>query len=85
MNKTAVLYSNTAPSAQQEQKFLEFLTGRYEGEISLVWKQMDLPEGGFRLQIGSEVFDWSAAGRLSQLKEALRQALYPEVWEETAQ
>ena len=74
MNKTAVLYSNTAPSAQQEQKFLEFLAGRYEGEISLVWKQADLPEGSFRLQIGSEVFDWSAAGRLSQLKEALRQA-----------
>ena len=28
MNKTAVLYSNTAPSAQQEQKFLEFVKNR---------------------------------------------------------
>ena len=72
MNKTGVLYSNTPPSRVQEERFVEFLSARYNGKVSLVWKHADLPEGSFRLKIGSEVFDWSAAGRLSQLKETLR-------------
>ena len=71
MNKKAVLYSNTPPSDSQKQKFTEFLSIKHGGNISLTWKKEELPEGSFRLQVGSEVYDWSAAGRLLQLKEAL--------------
>ena len=69
--KTAVLYSNTPPSDEQEKKFIDFLKQRYNEDISLVWKKTDIPEGGFKLEIGSEVFDWSIDGRLAQFKEAL--------------
>ena len=69
--QTAVLYSNTPPSDEQEKKFIDFLKQRYNEGISLVWKKTDIPEGGFKLEIGSEVFDWSIDGRLAQFKEAL--------------
>ena len=69
--KTAILYSNTPPSEAQEQKFRVFLKEKYGEEISLIWKQDHSPEGGFKLVIGSEVYDWSLNGRFLQLKEAL--------------
>ena len=69
--QTAVLYSNTPPSDEQEKKFIDFLKQRYNEDIPLVWKKTDIPEGGFKLEIGSEVFDWSIDGRLAQFKEAL--------------
>ncbi len=69
--KEAVLYSNTPPTAEQEKRFLEFLTGKYGDDICLVYKKDDNLEGGFRLSVGDEVYDWSKEGRFSQLKEAL--------------
>lgn len=71
MNKTAVLYSNVPPSQSQEAKFKEFLSQNYHEEIELIWKKTDSPEGEFRLQVGSELYDWSPSGRLMQFKEAL--------------
>lgn len=44
---------------------------KYDEDFTLVWKKDDSIEGGFRLQVGSEVYDWSIGGRLSQFKEAL--------------
>ncbi len=69
--KTAVLYSDTPPNDNQEQKFLEFLKQKYNDDISLVWKKTDTLNGGFKLSVGSEIYDWSIDGRLSQFKEAL--------------
>ncbi|MBQ8001002.1 MAG: F0F1 ATP synthase subunit alpha [Ruminococcus sp.] len=71
MSKTAVLYSNTPPNETQEARFKEFLSQKYKEEISFVWKKDDSLQGGFRLQVGSEMYDWSAEGRLSQFKEVL--------------
>ncbi len=71
MNKTAVLYSNTPPNKTQEKRFVEFLCDKYKQEVSLVWKQAKYPEGSFKLEIDSEVFDWSPEGRLTQLKDEL--------------
>ena len=34
--KTAVLYSNTPPSDEQEKKFIDFLKQRYNEDIPLV-------------------------------------------------
>lgn len=71
--KTAVLYSNTPPDKIQEEKFIEFLSGKYGENISLVWKKVNSPEGSFKLEVGSEIYDWSLSGRLLQLKETLSQ------------
>lgn len=69
--KTAVLYSNTPPTDEQEKKFALFLKQRYNEDVSLVWKKTDIPEGGFKLEVGSEIFDWSVDGRLAQFKDAI--------------
>lgn len=71
MNKAAVLYSNIPPNEKQEKGFKDFLLKKYDENFTLVWKKDDSIEGGFRLQVGSEVYDWSIGGRLSQFKEAL--------------
>lgn len=67
---TAVIYSDTAPTAEQEKGFIEFLNAKY-GDISLVWKESRAFGGGFRLVVGDEIYDWSAKGRFRQLKDVL--------------
>lgn len=69
--RTAVLYSNKPPTAEQEQGFAEFLKEKYGEDISLIWQETDLHEGGFKLKVGSELYDWSLDGRFLQFKEAL--------------
>ena len=72
LNKqTAVLYSNTPPSKEQEERFIDFLQKKYNDNISLIWKKTDIPEGGFKLKVGSEIFNWNVEEHLSQFKEAL--------------
>lgn len=67
----AILYSDTPPTEEQERKFIDFLSGKYHKEIALVWEKDKNINGGFKLQIGSEIFDWTLKGRFLQLKEAL--------------
>ena len=67
---TAVLFSDTALSAEQEQGFLKFLKGRY-GEVELIWKESRAFPGGFRLEVGDELYDWSVNGRFRQLRDVL--------------
>ncbi len=69
--QTALLYSNTPPSPAQEARFRALLREKYDADFTLIWKQTDLPEGNFRLQIGCECYDWTASGRLLQFKELL--------------
>ena len=67
----AILRSDIAPNAEQEKRFIGFLQRKYEREISLVWEEDKTLRGGFRLQVGSDVYDWSVEGRLRQLRERL--------------
>ena len=64
------MFSDTAPSAEQEQGFLKFLKGRY-GEVELIWKESRAFPGGFRLEVGDELYDWSVNGRFRQLRDVL--------------
>lgn len=70
--RTAVLYSNIAPTPEQTSAFVDFLEKKYNEKIRLEWQQCDTIFGGFRLKIGQEVYDWTTEGRLSQLKDTLR-------------
>lgn len=67
----AVLYSVTAPDAIQEERFKAFLAKKYKEEIDLEWKQSDAFPGGFRLEVGNEIYDWSVNGRFQQLRDTL--------------
>ena len=63
--KTAVIYSDIPPNEKQEAGFKEFLSKRYGEDISLVWKKVQYPGGGFRLKVGGEVYDWSSVPKYS--------------------
>lgn len=69
--KHAYLYSDTPPTEEQHQRFMAFLTQKYGGDIQMVWKQTYDLQGGFRLEVDAEVYDWSVSGRFQQLKDAL--------------
>ena len=67
----AVLLSAARPSQEQEKRFLAFLAEKYGEGTTLTWQKSDDYPDGFRLEVGAEVYDWSAGGRLSQFKDVL--------------
>lgn len=69
----AVLRSAAAPTAEQKERFSAFLKRTYHQNISLSWEQDPTLREGFRLQVGSDLYDWSMEGRLRQLEERLEQ------------
>ena len=71
--KTAVLYAPKAPTPEQEKRFAAFLQEQYGEEIPLVWEESDEPGGGFRLQVGSHIYDWTAKGLAKQLGDRLQE------------
>ncbi|MCQ2474549.1 MAG: F0F1 ATP synthase subunit alpha [Clostridia bacterium] len=70
--KTAVLYSDIAPDSVQEKRFIEFFREKYHNDYELIWKHDASIIKGFRLEIESDVYDWSGEGMLRQLKSAIR-------------
>ncbi len=73
MTRTAVLYAATAPNEQQRARFAAFLKQKYGEEIALEFRESALFPGGFRLEVGSEIYDWSVGGRFRQLRDTLTQ------------
>ena len=67
----ALLYSETRPSQKQEARFSAFLRKKYGKGVKLEWIESDLFPGGFRLEVGSDVYDWSVGGRFEQLKRRI--------------
>jgi len=67
----AVLYSAARPDARQEAGLLSFLREKYGDGVALRWEYSALFPGGFRLEVGSEIYDWSVNGRFQQLKDTL--------------
>ena len=68
---TARLLSACPPDAAQQAKLEDVLAKRYGRPVALSWQEDKTASGGFRIEIGSEVIDWTAEGRLGQLKERL--------------
>ena len=68
---TANLFSVCPPDSAQRAKLEEVLAKKYGRPVELSWQEDKTASGGFRIEIGSEVIDWTAEGRLDQLKERL--------------
>src|SRR5699024_4906947 len=72
MNNAALLYSAEAPSEAQRRRFADFLARTYPGqELTLEWKEDAALAGGFRLEVGADIYDWSLQGRMEQLRRKL--------------
>ena len=68
---TAYLYSSTEPSEKQKERFISFITKKYEVDTELEWVLDESQEDGFKLVVGEEVYNWNKEGRLHQLREML--------------
>lgn len=68
---TAFLYAKEAPSKEQMDRFLAFLTKKEGKKIELSWVEDPSIGSGFRLVVDDEVYDWTPEGRLQQLKDML--------------
>ena len=67
----AILRGAVPPSPERREELLKFLQQTYQRDFTLEWQQDDSLQGGFILQAGTDVYDWSVEGRLRQLKEKL--------------
>ena len=67
----ARLYSKVSPDDKQLERFGRFLKNKYGQEADLVWVESDAFPGGFRLEVGNDIYDWSVGGRFRQLRDTL--------------
>ena len=70
---TAELRSACQPTPEQLQRFEAFLTRTYQRDVPLNWALDESLRSGFRLQVGSDVYDWTPDGRVRQFYDYLRQ------------
>ena len=67
----AILCSAKQPSPEQMKRFTQFLLEKYQRKVPVVWEQDSALRTGFRLQVGSDIYDWTPHGRLRQFQDYL--------------
>ena len=69
---SAKLFCVTPPTAEQRRGIADFLERTYgtRPEVEIIIDKSVV--GGFRLEFGDNVFDWSAQGRINRLKEDIK-------------
>lgn len=70
---TATLLCVTPPDERQEQGIRAFLQKKYGEDVALTIQQDTSLKSGFQLHVGSEVYDWSAKGRMEQFRQQVEQ------------
>lgn len=70
---TATLLCVTPPDERQEQGIRAFLQKKYGVDVALTIQQDTSLKSGFQLHVGSEVYDWSAKGRMEQFRQQVEQ------------
>lgn len=70
---TATLLCVMPPDEHQEQGIRAFLQKKYGEDVALTIQQDASLKSGFQLHVGSEVYDWSAKGRMEQFRQQVEQ------------
>lgn len=70
---TATLLCVTPPDEHQEQGIRAFLQKKYGEDVALTIQQDASLKSGFQLHVGSEIYDWSAKGRMEQFRQQVEQ------------
>ncbi len=65
----ARLYSAEPPDSTQHERFLKFLQEKYQNEIDLQWIEDFSVHGGFRLEVGTDIYDWSTGHLLDTIRK----------------
>ena len=69
--RKAVLQSAAAPTEQQRRRLAAFIKRNYNEDIPLEWQAEPDLTGGFRLHVGTDIYDWSLEGRMRQFHERM--------------
>ncbi len=69
----AFLRSSASPSGEQLARLTAFVRRRYGQDCALEWQEAKDIEYGFQLIVGGDIYDWTAEGRLRQLREELEE------------
>ena len=72
--RRALLRSQTSPTDEQRRRLSAFIRRVYKEDLPLEWEEAPNMRGGFRLEVGQDVYDWSLEGRMRQFEERLSQA-----------
>lgn len=72
---TATLLCVTPPDERQEQGIRAFLQKKYGEDVALTIQQDSSLKSGFQLHVGSEIYDWSAKGRMEQFRQQVEQVV----------
>ena len=70
---TARLFSAKAPDKEYFERFAAFVKRKYSEDTELEWIEDTTLENGFRLEVGSHVYDWSRKGLLSQFESEINE------------
>ena len=66
-----IIYAAKEPSAEQQSRFVDFLSKKYEKDIDLKWICDKTLTKGFKLVAGDDIYDWTEAGRFAQFRDLL--------------
>ena len=65
----AVIYANLPPKPEQSEKIKAFLFEKYAQETELSFVKDESVKRGFRLEAGSDVYDFTPQGRMDQIRD----------------
>lgn len=65
---TAKLFSDSAPKQEIYDRFSAFIQKKYGETEALQWVEDKTLGNGFRLEVGTHIYDWSEKGLLAQLE-----------------
>ncbi|MCC8129274.1 MAG: F0F1 ATP synthase subunit alpha [Clostridiales bacterium] len=69
----AILRSSTPPSGAQLDRLTAFVRQKYGQDYTLEWREEPAIGYGFQLIVDDDIYDWTAEGRLRQLREELEE------------
>lgn len=80
----AKIYCITPPTEEQKKGLSDFLFKKYGTRPEIEIVEDKSLAGGFRLEYGGDVYDWSAKARVEKLKEQIKSASLPSGEEKSA-
>ncbi len=66
-----VIYAAKEPSSEQKDRFVDFLSKKYDKTVDLKWICDRTLTKGFKLVAGDDIYDWTEAGRFAQFRDLL--------------
>ena len=68
---SALLRSAKEPTREQLDRFGAYLKERYQRTVPVSWEKDESVPAGFRMQVGSDVYDWTPQGTFRQFRDHL--------------